>query len=205
MSKLSTLDIVRAWKSPEFRASLSDADRHDLPENPAGEHCVELDAGALSQVAGGVAYSSTWNNNGCDISGKSHWSCGAVCTVSAECGGAPCGSWVMCKAAVDHADVAVTLDAAILLAATGTMSEDLDVTKGERDKILARVAHWQQDPTLQPHEIDAMVNKSMEVLPNLPDEQQQIFLSVLEEMQATGEITDDQLLSLSEFADGIRK
>lgn len=33
---MSTINIVRAWKDAAYRASLSDAERAALPENPAG-------------------------------------------------------------------------------------------------------------------------------------------------------------------------
>lgn len=33
---MSDVDVVRAWKDEEFRLSLSDADRAELPTNPAG-------------------------------------------------------------------------------------------------------------------------------------------------------------------------
>jgi len=33
---MSHLNIVRAWKDEDYRASLSDADRALLPDNPAG-------------------------------------------------------------------------------------------------------------------------------------------------------------------------
>lgn len=33
---MSNLDIVRAWKDEDYRNSLTDAQRSQLPENPAG-------------------------------------------------------------------------------------------------------------------------------------------------------------------------
>jgi mersacidin/lichenicidin family type 2 lantibiotic len=43
--------IVRAWTDPAYRASLSDAERQALPENPAG--MIDLTGTALDLVAGG--------------------------------------------------------------------------------------------------------------------------------------------------------
>ena len=34
--------IVQAWKSPEYRASLSNEQRTALPENPSGRPLTEL-------------------------------------------------------------------------------------------------------------------------------------------------------------------
>jgi mersacidin/lichenicidin family type 2 lantibiotic len=36
MSHLNTIDIIRAWKDPEYRLSLSEAERALLPGHPAG-------------------------------------------------------------------------------------------------------------------------------------------------------------------------
>ncbi|MFL5343309.1 MAG: mersacidin/lichenicidin family type 2 lantibiotic [Hyalangium sp.] len=47
--------IVRAWKDPEFRASLTLEQRQALPESPSGRPLTELDEGDLSDVVGGAA------------------------------------------------------------------------------------------------------------------------------------------------------
>ena len=43
--------IVRAWKDPEYRASLSAEERAKLPAHPAG--MIELEPAALTRVVGG--------------------------------------------------------------------------------------------------------------------------------------------------------
>ncbi|RMH56076.1 MAG: mersacidin/lichenicidin family type 2 lantibiotic [Candidatus Hydrogenedentota bacterium] len=43
--------VVRAWRDPEFRNSLSDEERSQLPENPLGDE--ELDEEFLKQAVGG--------------------------------------------------------------------------------------------------------------------------------------------------------
>jgi mersacidin/lichenicidin family type 2 lantibiotic len=48
---MSQQDIIRAWKDPEFRNSLSEAQRSQLPENPAGT--VELTDLFIEAVIGG--------------------------------------------------------------------------------------------------------------------------------------------------------
>ncbi len=45
-------DIIRAWKDEEYRNSLSEEQRAQLPENPAG--MVELSDEAMQTVAGGI-------------------------------------------------------------------------------------------------------------------------------------------------------
>jgi mersacidin/lichenicidin family type 2 lantibiotic len=47
---MSTLDVIRAWKDEEYRASLSDAQRAMLPEHPAG--LIDLSEADLDQVGG---------------------------------------------------------------------------------------------------------------------------------------------------------
>ena len=49
---LSVNEIIRAWKDNNFRDSLSEEQRAQLPANPAG--LVEIDDAQLLQVAGGV-------------------------------------------------------------------------------------------------------------------------------------------------------
>ena len=43
--------IIRGWKDREFRLSLTEEERAQLPENPAG--LLELDDKDLAQVVGG--------------------------------------------------------------------------------------------------------------------------------------------------------
>lgn len=69
-------EIIRAWKDPEYRASLE-----GVPELPAG--LVELDDIALKPVGGFGA--STTDTHGCTVSGETVNSCGWVCTYTTEC------------------------------------------------------------------------------------------------------------------------
>jgi len=55
---MSKVDIVRAWKDAEYRASLSETERAMVPANPAG--MVELTDEELEGVAGGAdSYGAT--------------------------------------------------------------------------------------------------------------------------------------------------
>jgi mersacidin/lichenicidin family type 2 lantibiotic len=45
--------IVRAWKDPAFRASLSAEERAGLPESPSGRALTELDESELLGITGG--------------------------------------------------------------------------------------------------------------------------------------------------------
>jgi mersacidin/lichenicidin family type 2 lantibiotic len=46
------VDIARAWKDEEYRRSLSDGERAQLPTNPAG--LIELTDDDLDSIAGGM-------------------------------------------------------------------------------------------------------------------------------------------------------
>ncbi|MGK7951312.1 MAG: mersacidin/lichenicidin family type 2 lantibiotic [Xenococcaceae cyanobacterium] len=48
---MSKIDIIRAWKDEEYRNSLSDSEKAQLPENPAG--VIELDDDDMSSMVGG--------------------------------------------------------------------------------------------------------------------------------------------------------
>ena len=49
---MTNAQVVRAWKDPEYRSSLSAAELRALPAHPAG--LVELDEGELMEVSGGT-------------------------------------------------------------------------------------------------------------------------------------------------------
>jgi mersacidin/lichenicidin family type 2 lantibiotic len=48
---MSHEDIIRAWKDAEYRMTLSEEERAQLPENPAG--VIELTDGEMTLVGGG--------------------------------------------------------------------------------------------------------------------------------------------------------
>ena len=48
---MAKVDIVRAWKDEEYRASLTQAERALLPAHPAG--LIELDDEEMKKVMGG--------------------------------------------------------------------------------------------------------------------------------------------------------
>ena len=47
-------DVVRAWKDPSYRASLSAEQREALPECPAGSPLAELHEEQLHAIVGGM-------------------------------------------------------------------------------------------------------------------------------------------------------
>jgi mersacidin/lichenicidin family type 2 lantibiotic len=50
---MDTQKIIRAWKDPTYRASLTADERALLPENPSGGALAELDETELEGVVGG--------------------------------------------------------------------------------------------------------------------------------------------------------
>ena len=61
---MSKIDIIRAWKDEEYRNSLSDSEKAQLPENPAG--AIELDDDDMSSMAGGFAALHPTHTDSCD-------------------------------------------------------------------------------------------------------------------------------------------
>lgn len=57
---MNNVDVVRAWKDEEYRLSLSDAERAQLPAHPAG--LVELQDAELDQAAGGTVWVTCTNS-----------------------------------------------------------------------------------------------------------------------------------------------
>ncbi len=47
---MTKLDVIRAWKDEEYRASLTEEERKLLPEHPAG--LIELGDAELEKVGG---------------------------------------------------------------------------------------------------------------------------------------------------------
>jgi mersacidin/lichenicidin family type 2 lantibiotic len=79
---MSTIDVVRAWKDPEYLASLSEAERAALPAHPAGP--VELSREELGLVAGG--------GGGLAAGGPVMSTAGTNCTGSTQCTAHSCGA-----------------------------------------------------------------------------------------------------------------
>jgi mersacidin/lichenicidin family type 2 lantibiotic len=50
---MDTTTIIRAWKDPTFRSSLSPEERAALPKCPAGSNFTELDESDLGSAVGG--------------------------------------------------------------------------------------------------------------------------------------------------------
>ncbi len=59
MSHVLKQQVIRAWKDPAYRNSLSDSERAALPANPAGS--LEISDADLGKIAGGFAL-PTWYN-----------------------------------------------------------------------------------------------------------------------------------------------
>ncbi|HEU4390352.1 MAG TPA: mersacidin/lichenicidin family type 2 lantibiotic [Blastocatellia bacterium] len=82
---MSHMNIVRAWKDEEYRSTLSDAERAQMPANPAGD--LDLIAGNEHQllVAGAGSFWCTCLsecpsiNLSCDMTGRFDCSFNVAC------------------------------------------------------------------------------------------------------------------------------
>lgn len=54
-------DIVRAWKDPAYRASLSTQEREALPDCPAGRPLAELQDEQLLGIVGGMVLQARYS------------------------------------------------------------------------------------------------------------------------------------------------
>jgi mersacidin/lichenicidin family type 2 lantibiotic len=61
---MSNNKIVRAWKDPVYRNSLSEAERAALPANPAGS--IEISDADLGKVSGGLSIFSLYCTQWCN-------------------------------------------------------------------------------------------------------------------------------------------
>jgi mersacidin/lichenicidin family type 2 lantibiotic len=62
---MSRIDIIRAWKDEAFRNSLSQAQRDQLPANPAGT--TELTAEEAAALEGGLAVACCTKTHHCVV------------------------------------------------------------------------------------------------------------------------------------------
>ncbi|HEY9634723.1 MAG TPA: mersacidin/lichenicidin family type 2 lantibiotic [Coleofasciculaceae cyanobacterium] len=68
---MSNEHIIRAWKDAEYRMSLSEEERAQLPENPAG--LIELTDAEMGFIGGG------YDNNTVTVNGQVCCSSGDMC------------------------------------------------------------------------------------------------------------------------------
>jgi mersacidin/lichenicidin family type 2 lantibiotic len=79
---MSNHNIVRAWKNPAYRNSLSEAERAALPANPAGS--IELSDADLGRISGGNLPITYVNTRYCTITERT------PCFTTAYPKGKPC-------------------------------------------------------------------------------------------------------------------
>jgi len=60
---MSRIDIIRAWKDEAYRQSLSEAERAQLPANPAG--AVDLTEAEAATIEGRAAFAGCSGCHGC--------------------------------------------------------------------------------------------------------------------------------------------
>lgn len=80
---MSYQDVIKAWKDPAYRNTLSPADREALPGNPAGG--IEISDESLAHFAGGI-YNPPPNTAFC----PTHYACPH--TQFPVCSNVGCGS-----------------------------------------------------------------------------------------------------------------
>ena len=71
---MANIDIIRAWKDADYRNSLSEDQRSQLPKNPAG--MIELSDAALETISGGIVTVGTGTGMG---TGRNCTKCAGGC------------------------------------------------------------------------------------------------------------------------------
>ena len=71
-----SIDIIRAWKDPEYRSGLSPEELASIPVNPAGEALSDIEAAMIT-----AGYSQLEEPQEVPPFGSEGW----LCTVSGEC------------------------------------------------------------------------------------------------------------------------
>jgi mersacidin/lichenicidin family type 2 lantibiotic len=66
-----SIDIIRAWKDPDYRSGLSSEELASIPVNPAGEALSDIEA---AMITAGQQDAEVTINSG-----------GLICTLSGEC------------------------------------------------------------------------------------------------------------------------
>ena len=85
---VSRIDVVRAWKDPEYREGLSEAERAALPANPAG--LMDLADAELAGAAGGAVLAGGAGGL-LQIASILSWTRGAVAPVTLPFSAHACG------------------------------------------------------------------------------------------------------------------
>ncbi len=76
---MDTATIIRAWKDPRFRASLTQEQREALPESPCGKSMEELSEEDLGGITGGALNPQVLQLNGPIVLAKTLCNCTHHC------------------------------------------------------------------------------------------------------------------------------
>ena len=89
-SALTTEQIVKAWETPEYRASLTEAQWDAMPENPAGSVENAEFSGDLAQVSGNNCSGNNCSGNNCSGNNCSGNNCSGNSCSGNNCSGNNC-------------------------------------------------------------------------------------------------------------------
>jgi len=81
--------IIKAWKDPTYRASLSEQERAQVPAHPAG--VLELTDAQLGDVSGAAAKPSVLCSSDVICGSASIICASSICKTHLTCGGGICG------------------------------------------------------------------------------------------------------------------
>ena len=178
------MDIIRAWKDPEYRESLSEMELAALPEHPAG--MIELSDADLGGVAGGVAAAT----------GR-FLSLGCPCKPTADGGTCKVATLGCCP---DKENVRSNVAVAIF-GGTDTIDGDETITQEEFADMNHALDTWGIDSTLTAEQIDGITLVAEGLQEYLPPDEWEALMHSVHAIQETGALTEEQVAELAEFVE----
>lgn len=180
------MDIIRAWKDPEYRESLSELEFAALPEHPAG--MIELSDADLGGVVGGI---TPWTPS--IIVALTALVCPDGTGTGTGTGEGHCECHCHCN----------SMAPASIFVATGVFDDDTVITQEEYDAMQETLETWLNDPTLSAEQVEDIVELTEGLQEHLPPNEWEALMHSVHVMQETGSLTSEQLEGLVEFAEEI--
>ncbi len=185
---MSEQDIIRSWKDPEYRDSLSAEEAGSVPQHPSG--LVELSDADLGVVAGGRGISWSADTTNC-------WSLAKCPSMGGTCAMFTLGC---CAVALEHA-----LEDITIFGGVGAINSDGTLADDEIDLMRQSIAEWQVDPRLSGEQLDNISRVTESLRGQVSAEEWQVLENNLRDLRESGRISDGQLAELTEYVDVVSR
>ena len=168
------MDIIRAWKDPEYRESLNETELAALPEHPAG--LIELTDVELGAVAGGHQEQTGWRGGWCEITktGTRRGRCHCECN-----------------------------KAAAILLGVQALNMDAEITQEERESMQNFSEMFHNNPILTAEQIDGITQTAESLQEYLPADEWAALMHSVHAIQEAGALTEEQVAEVTEFVESL--